>query len=133
MSAENSCVLKLEHLIFDEISFKREGFQNQNETKVKFGFHFQDEDDGGFITSIRVIGKKQGEYSFVVRASGYFRAEGSNTNHDALMEQNASAIIFPYIRSQISLLTAQPETEPYVLPPMNIAALIEDAKQKKQD
>lgn len=46
------------------------------------------------------------------------------------MRQNAVAILFPYIRSQISLLTAQPETTPIVLPPLNIAQLVEDAMKK---
>lgn len=133
MSAENSCVLKLEHLVFDELSFKREGFKNDNELQLEFGFRFKDGPEGSFITSIRVIGRKKDEYSFVVRVSGYFQPGDSNANRDTLMEQNASAIIFPYVRSQISLLTAQPETDTVVLPAMNIAALIEEAKQEKQN
>ena len=36
------------------------------------------------------------------------------------LKPNAIAIIFPYLRSQISLLTTQPNMLPVVLPAMNI-------------
>ena len=47
-----------------------------------------------------------------------------------IMYQNAVAIIFPYIRSQITLLTAQPGIDPVVLQPFNIAQMVEDAMKK---
>lgn len=40
------------------------------------------------------------------------------------MVPNAIAIIFPYMRSQVTLMTAQPNLPPIVLPPININALL---------
>lgn len=43
-----------------------------------------------------------------------------------MLEKNAIAIMFPYIRSYISLITTQPGMDPIVLPVMNIAAMLDD-------
>ena len=48
-------------------------------------------------------------------------------DRDAIIHQNAVAILFPYVRSQITLLTSQPEVDSIVLPPVNIAKMVEDA------
>ena len=41
-----------------------------------------------------------------------------------LLERNAVAIMFPYLRSYISTMTTQPGMVPVVLPPMNIMSMI---------
>lgn len=125
----DGCVLKLEHLLFDKISFERKGFQNSNEIKFKFGFNFDIQATEHIIVHIRVLGEKEDEYQFEVQASGYFTLLGCFEKIDAMAKQNAAAIIFPYIRSQITLLTAQPEIEPIILPPLNIANMIQDAEK----
>lgn len=124
----NNCVLRLDHLVFDKISFKREGFANENRVKYRFGFGFQETGERNFAAHIEVKAKKKDEYAVVICASGYFTAEGGDKG--LLMRQNAVAIIFPYIRSQISLLTAQPEMAPLVLPPLNIAQMVEESERE---
>lgn len=124
---DNNCVLKLNHLVFDEISFNRVNFKSESDLKFDIGFHFEQRDGGEFIAGIRVSGEKEDEYAFVVRASGYFYLEEGVEGRDIIAKQNAIAIVFPYVRSQISLLTAQPEVDAVVLPPMNIAQMVEDA------
>ena len=44
---------------------------------------------------------------------------------------NAIAIMFPYLRSQVSLLTAQPNTPTIVLKPININKFLEESKRRK--
>ena len=44
------------------------------------------------------------------------------------MVPNAIAIIFPYMRSQVTLMTAQPNLPSIVLPPININALLQNKK-----
>ena len=65
-----------------------------------------------------------------MQASGYFKTVVSSEDGQMIMYQNAVAIIFPYIRSQITLLTAQPGIDPVVLQPFNIAQMVEDAMKK---
>ena len=43
-----------------------------------------------------------------------------------LYQKNSVAILMPYLRSEISLLTAQPETETVVLPVFNINRMMDD-------
>ena len=38
-----------------------------------------------------------------------------------IIKKNTVAIMFPFVRSQISLLTTQPDMVPIVLPPINTA------------
>ena len=124
---ENNCILKLNHLLFDEITFNRVNFKSKNDLQVEFGFSFNKREYGEFVSSIRIIGTKKDEYNFVVRASGYFQISEAVEDSDILIQQNAIAIVFPYIRSQISLLTAQPEVDPVILPPMNIAQMVKES------
>ena len=124
---ENNCILKLNHLLFDEITFNRVNFKSKNDLQVEFGFAFNKRENGEFVSSIRIIGTKKDEYNFVVRASGYFQISEAVEDSDILIQQNAIAIVFPYIRSQISLLTAQPEVDPVILPPMNIAQMVKES------
>ena len=127
MNMENNCILKLNHLLFDEITFNRVNFKSKNDLQVEFGFSFNKREYGEFVSSIRIIGTKKDEYKFVVRASGYFQISEAVEDSDILIQQNAIAIVFPYIRSQISLLTAQPEVDPVILPPMNIAQMVKES------
>ena len=127
MNIENNFILKLNHLLFDEITFNRVNFKSKNDLQVEFGFSFNKREYGEFVSSIRIIGTKKDEYNFVVRASGYFQISEAVEDSDILIQQNAIAIVFPYIRSQISLLTAQPEVDPVILPPMNIAQMVKES------
>ena len=51
-----------------------------------------------------------------------------NTNQENMdiLEKNTIAIMFPYIRSYISIITTQPGMNPIVLPAMNIVAMINE-------
>lgn len=132
MNMENNCILKLNHLLFDEITFNRVNFKSENDLQVEFGFAFNKRENGEFVSSIRVIGTKKDEYNFVVRVSGYFQISETVEDSTILIQQNAIAIVFPYIRSQISLLTAQPEVDPVILPPMNIAQMVKESIENQR-
>ena len=43
-----------------------------------------------------------------------------------LVSKNTVAILMPYLRSEVSLLTAQPNTDTVVLPVFNINNMIDD-------
>ena len=49
------------------------------------------------------------------------------------MKKNTVAIMFPFIRSQVSILTTQPGMIPIVMPPININALVEDMKKQIEE
>lgn len=72
--------------------------------------------------SVKICGNKENEYTFLVQASGVFVYKGNSD--DSMIQQNAVAIMMPYLRSEISLITAQPGTKTVVLPPFNIVEMM---------
>ena len=73
-------------------------------------------------------GIKQDEYTISISLQ-----EFSIKNHEDLddklienlIKKNTVAILMPYLRSELTLLTAQPETDSVVLPPFNVTKMID--------
>ena len=127
----NTCILKLDHLVFDTITFQRIGFRQESKPDIKFGFDFDKSDDHQITVRIGAKGEKKDEYRFEVIISGYFTLQGQFERIDMIARQNAASIVFPYLRSQITLLTSQPEVEPVIVPPLNVAKIVSDSEQKR--
>lgn len=122
------CVLKLNTLVFDEIVFKRLGMQNENELEVSFSVSIGTNisDPSVKKVSVQITGEKKDEYTFEIQATGIFSYNGDA--NDAIIQQNAVAIVMPYVRSEVSILTAQPGVESVVLPPFNIVEMMKTSK-----
>jgi preprotein translocase subunit SecB len=131
MSESNTqSVLQIPRVVFDEMTFKRHGFKTQSEEKLEFGLQSKiDKDgDGKYRVSLRVRADRKDEYEITMQITGYCEIDENDPNKDVLLSQNAVAILFPYIRAELSLLTAQPDTDPIVLPVLNINAALEQSK-----
>ena len=61
-----------------------------------------------------------------VKGRAIFNTQQENMS---ILERNAIAILFPYIRSYISTITTQPGMAPILLPAMNIVAMLNDQKK----
>lgn len=122
------CSLELEKLVFDEMQFVRIGFEHNDEMKMSLELNIGTNDSDSLRKKVTITfnGFKDDEYNIMVKASGYFKI--SSEADEELIRNNAVAIIMPYIRSEISLLTAQPGMEPIVLPPMNIVEMLKSAE-----
>lgn len=118
-------VLELNRLVFDKIEFKRTGFKNNKQSKYEMEAQLSKntKDD---IYKVTLIFKceKENEYNFEIDLTGFFTFNSKETldedTKNTLISKNSVAILMPYMRSQISLLTAQPEVDCVVLPPFNI-------------
>ena len=67
---------------------------------------------------------KKSDISLNVIAEADFDFNSPTTlNEEKIIKQNAVAIMFPFIRSQITLMTSQPGMTPIVLPTINTAKL----------
>lgn len=130
MSTKNDtqCDLKLKKMVFDKILFERLGFKNEEELEIDMSVQIAENiHDNIFKVTLCVNGTKTDEYNLQVQITGFFSVHGSDSNiNETLLSQNAVAILMPYVRSEISLITAQPETECVVLPPFNIAKIMEE-------
>ncbi len=123
-------VLKLEKLVFDKIEFRRKGFKNDNQLTHTIEVNFAKNIKEDVYRVILVFkGDKEEEYSFEINLTGYFsfrnEANIDENLQNELIRKNAVSIMMPYMRSEISLLTAQPEMDCIVLPPFNINSLFD--------
>lgn len=55
-----------------------------------------------------------------------FRTKLEQEKKDIIITKNTVAILFPYLRSQVTLMMAQPDIEPVVIPAININALLKN-------
>ena len=104
-SGQAQSVLQLDKVLFDKIEFKRLGFPADKEFEV---------------TISSSVSQKQG--ADVYKSDEELGEERKNE----LISRNTIAILMPYLRSQVSLLTAQPGVECVVLPPFNINKMLEE-------
>lgn len=127
-------ILKMEHIVFDEISFFRKGFRNDDssELSINVSSSVRDLEGTASCVSLKLLAIKDSEYEVRISISGYCSVDEKNSLGRELIEKNAVAILFPYLRAELSLLTAQPETEPIVLPAININGMLESAKNSNQ-
>lgn len=126
--------LTMEHIVFDKVSFARKGFKTKNDSEISLRFQVSinhtDNQDVNRVT-LQVCATAEDEYDAEVQITGYCSIPSDCPNKQYLLENNAVAILFPYVRSELTLITAQPETSPIVLPAMNINAMIEKATRKE--
>ena len=123
-------VLHLERLLFDKIEFKRLGFSSENELKLEIQSNIaQRQDAEVYRVTLSLRGNKPEEYVFLFCLTGYFTIENalelSEDLKNTLVTKNATAILMPYLRSEVSLLTAQPGMQCVVIPVLNVNNLLE--------
>ena len=127
-------MLQIPHVVFDEISFKRLGFKkNELETAPDAKLGFQSSvnkiDDGKYAVSLKVQVIKPDEYKVRVQITGFCEVNETNPHKEILLKENAVAILFPYIRAELTLITAQPETDTLVLPAININMMLKKTEE----
>lgn len=124
--------LKLNNMYFNKIEFFREGnfptkiqpnfdvkFDYINEDRIKVSLSCSADSDEGFELFVSLVGD--------------FSIEGNvNVNKKELLEKNTTAILFPYLRSEMTLLTTQPNMPVLNIPPININALFDDLHNRKE-
>ncbi len=123
-------VLHLNHVVFDKISFSRNGFMNKladkTDVQFKMGVSIEKDDINEYRVSLQVLAEKEEEYSVEIRITGYCSIADDCEMRDTILKKNAVAILFPYVRAQLTLITSQPEIEPIVLPVFNISTIIDN-------
>lgn len=73
-------------------------------------------------------------FSIEIDIEGLFHLENwEHPDNLQIITSNAIAILFPYLRSLVSMVTANANISPYVLPVMNITALFDGETELQQD
>ena len=128
-------VLRIPKVVFDEGRFLRRGFKSRkpSDANVELQSQVDKIEDGHFRVYLRASVQKENEYEALVQISGYCEVDEEYKGKDVLLRQNAVAILFAYVRSELTLITSQPDTDPIVLPVVNIAAMMKDKDSNSQE
>lgn len=128
----NECKLQMIDLYFSKYEFKQERGKESQEYNTSFQIEYaiNSEDETKVkVTIDTIVANEPNSIVLNLQTVGIFKIDKVNTDettYDHLIKANTVAIIFPFIRSQISLLTSQPGMMPIMLPPININALVEN-------
>ena len=119
--SESPLRMKNFHFSNIQISFSGERFEH---TKMKIEISHANLD----VNSARVSVTADSLH-LVLSAEAVFSLDGDGNILDSpLIKQNTVAIMFPFIRSEITLLTSQPGMPPVVIPPLNINKLLSNTQ-----
>lgn len=127
-------ILALEKVIMDKLVFER--FSDavnkiDEEGTVSFNHSITQLNEDSFKVSLGISLQSDSKYNIFAQISGFFLLEENSTLGKKLIENNTVAILFPYLRSQLTLLSSQPGFEPIILPVMNINALLNNSSNIK--
>ncbi len=131
-----ACSLKFERYFVDLVEFKRNNnfinssavsidlnlgsdieFINDNKAYVKLFLKIFDDDECEKVP-----------FTMKINITGVFVVDNPETDK-FLIEQNALAILFPYVRALVTTYTANSNVTPLILQPINIVNYIEHKKK----
>ena len=130
MNENVKSVLQIKHFVFDELSFKRKGFRQPDVDELPFEVETTVRKRGvnDYLVSLMITVSKENEFDASVRITGYCEIDDNTPNLEVILRENASAILYPYARAEMTLLTSQPETSSVVLPVINMHEMMRNAK-----
>ena len=118
--------IKESHLFF----YKSKG------TELKIEIHPKGKllrQSNSFVLELRLIVNNEDNDTLIdVIGEGSFLFEEFNEKLSSFLNLNAPALMFPYLRSYISSLTAQSGVSTLTLPTLNLSALAEELKQNTE-
>lgn len=116
-------VLELKQIFIKRFSFERNNqIKKEIEAKeiiYKFGKNIEKKCDNEFEVVLSIDATLEATFKLELSVAGIFSVDDIIKN-EILIYKNSLSILFPYLRSEITLLTSQPGMMPIVLPPINI-------------
>lgn len=128
---EYQSVLELKDIYFEKIDFKR-----PEDLKSKFSVDIDSKyrKIDGTVFEVKLFCKiLAGDYlTLDLVLVGIFDNKGSDPEiTEEINEENTVAIMFPYLRAEVSIITSQPNFPTLNLQPVNINAMMADKKSKE--
>lgn len=133
---ESKSILEMERVSIEEIEYSRNVNVKFDNIDYQMNFSRQimgSEDNNHFRVALTANLRSSGEEAIKLKVTivGFFHcAINDAAMKQKLLENNAIAILFPYLRSQISLASTQTDMPPIVLPSMNIIKLFQDVDKQ---
>lgn len=111
--------LKMDNLFFQECTVKRDEVVSEGEYRADLEKDIKKAGEHTYDVELRLTIYKE-DLKLLVAAKAQFIYEAENyEKEESIISNNTVAIMFPFIRSQVTLLTTQPGMTPIVLPPIN--------------
>ncbi len=111
--------LKMNDLFFSKCVVERSSELEKGEYHADLQKSIEKVKDHEFNVELKLTVKK-GDFSLLVITKAHFLYEDEDySKEEKIINTNTVAIMFPFIRSQVTLLTSQPGMAPIVLPPIN--------------
>ena len=111
--------LRMDNFYFSECSVERSCKVENGEYKADLQRDILKTEEHQFDVKLKLTIEKE-DLSVVVVAHAHFVYEAAEYEmEESIIKTNAVAIMFPFMRSQVTLLTTQPGMSPIVLPPIN--------------
>jgi preprotein translocase subunit SecB len=119
-------VLKMKNLYIKDVTFSRDEMIGNSELEISIDPKMEvlNEKEAVFELSVSANNDKN-QFNLAITVTAIMEKSDKSPEWDEL-KPNGFAIVSPYLRSQISILTAQPGFVPIVLPVFNINKIIED-------
>lgn len=121
--------LILQDLFFDKILFERIEW-NRNDNDISFALSLDIANKVGEETykiELSLKGKKDEEFIIELVLVGIFSLENSEDLNpefkETIIRENTVAIMLPYMRSQVAILTTQPGLDSVTLPIFNVSSM----------
>lgn len=127
----SECKIQMLDLYFSKYNFTQNRTANNEEYNSSFTINYATNNDDNTkikVTIDTLVTNHTKSITLDLQTVGVFKVDRTDLDksvYEHLVKVNTVAIIFPFIRSQISLLTTQPGMTPVMLPPINLNALIE--------
>lgn len=140
------CVLQFINYTVNKIVFENNNTYNKDEANLKLKFNHNikedDKEPGIYYITLEVklydkdeINLKDCPFQLEISLTGLFKLvnfDGIEVEiKDKLINENTIAILFPYLRSLITSVTASANINPLILPPVNVIAMLENEKNKE--
>lgn len=110
---------------------------NPNEFKFHFEREVRENGDNEVLITLRFVHEKDNNnpFAMIITVNGIFQMEKWKSNNDKrfIMIENTTSILFPYLRSLVSNMTANALGKAFVIPVMNTYALFNSPKKENEN
>ena len=115
--------LIMKSLYFKEFNFSREEKITDGELSVELKKNIETVSQHNYNIVLELnINNESNDINLHVVTIGNFEFDSDDYSaEEAIINKNTVAIMFPYIRSHITLMTSQPNMNPIILPPINFS------------
>lgn len=115
--------LQMKYIFFSNYSFSRDVIISAGDCNIDLQKRIKKIKDHEYQIILKTEIKKQDLHLELETLAEFIYDADDYSKEETIINANTVAIMFPFIRSQVTLMTSQPGMAPIVLPPINALKL----------